>query len=770
MCCYQEPNDVSCRNPCSEKCPSGHPCQFLCFQPCKPCLVQVKKTVPGCGHEQIVLCHEDPGNCQVSVMKTLPGCEHVIILPCHVCPTAVMCNEPCHKRLSCGHYCALKCGEPCACRVKVAVKLKCGHKNMVACYLSLNTEDLTCERHCERELPCKHRCRNKCGKPCTEECKVTVNKVWPCGHKLRQKCYQTQNPSKYPCHKRCEKWLPCGHQCANVCGEVCTDICKVVVDKKYPCGHTNKAPCSLTPPCQLMCNFTLVCGHGCEGKCSTCYTTRIHFPCRFGTKLAYFCGHDISTDCLKLQYTHPRKMHCGASCSHTKCSHDCLTNCTPCKEPCTWKCPHYQCEKLCHEICDRPPCNVRCQALKECGHQCFGVCGEECLTLCPECQPDKFMKKLRFTKEFKQEELYIQLPCGHIFTVEYMDAFVCPQTTGNILVSPIQCPDPKCKQPIGSCLRYGNATKQSLHDINAVRQVLRKWQKRYVLPAGEREQLKRRRQASCDQYMYLETRTKESLSAQDLKELKKAGWVYRPRSGNEDHLYQYILHPRLTDSLLKLEMTLYSPNIGAQCTYLIQLLISGIELLGTIHTHTLSEVSLSELGDNVESVDKQVAHFLDVIDDKQVVHFLDVIDFFQEKVKSRLSAQLIEDLQSEHYRLILLVQYCLVRRTEDNYPNPAKPAAGASPESIEHFLKLLEADRSLKVSRKEYILHSQLLRERFAKIQRGPLPFLFVGSYEDISTPPVLNGQWWKCSRGHYYCIPPSRKPTQMHSCPQCVM
>ena len=199
-------------------------------------------------------------------------------------------------------------------------------------------------------------------------------------------------------------------------------------------------------------------------------------------------------------------------------------------------------------------------------------------------------------------------------------------------------------------------------------------------------------------------------------------------------------------------------DIGAQCTYLIKLLISGIELLSTIQSHTLKAVSLSELGNNVESADKQV------------MHFLDVIDFFEEKLKSRLSAQLTEDLQSEHYRLTLLVQYCLVRRAEDKYPKSAKPTARVSPESTEHFLKLLEADRSLKVSKKEYLLHSQLLQESLTKIHSGPLPFFFAGSHEDIGTPPVLKGQWWKCSRGHYYCIPPSRKPTQMHSCPQCVM
>ena len=105
-----------------------------------------------------------------------------------------------------------------------------------------------------------------------------------------------------------------------------------------------------------------------------------------------------------------------------------------------WSCTHYKCSKLCHEICDRPPCNERCQTLMKCGHQCFSVCGEKCLTLCPECQRDKFMKKLRCTKVFKPDELYIQLACSHILPVEYMDTYVHRKTTDDVLVGPIQCP------------------------------------------------------------------------------------------------------------------------------------------------------------------------------------------------------------------------------------------------------------------------------------------------------------------------------------------
>ena len=568
-----------------------------------------------------------------------------------------------------------------------------------------------------------------------------MNKVWPCGHKLKRKCYQTQNPEKFPCRKRCIKRLPCGHQCTNVCGEPCTTNCKQVVDKKYPCGHTNTAPCSSTPteyPCQSKCNFTLKCGHGCEANCSICYKTRIHAPCRFGTKLTRFCGHATSVECLSLEDTHSGKMKCGASCTHSKCSHSCLTDCSPCKEPCAWSCPHYKCSKLCHEICDRPPCNERCQALMNCGHQCFSVCGEKCLTLCPECQRDKFMKRLRCTKLFKPDELYIQLACGHILPVEYMDTYVYRKTTSDVLVGPIQCPDPKCQQTICSSLRYGNATKQSLKDICAVRKIL-KTQEQQNLPTRETEQLRVRLKEALG--AHVEVQAKPVVPVRYSKVLKQNGWVVR-----DQRLCRYKLHPWITESLLQLETLLSSPIVGVQRTYLIQLMISAVEALGVTHTHSLKTVSLQELGDDVESTDQQIKHFLDFI------------NFLRENMKSRLSAQLLEDLQSEHYRLTLLVQYCLVKKMESR-----KPVA-----FTEAILKACESNRwTSKVTKEEYTSHSQLLQEKFAKTHGGSLPFPLASPHMPI--PLILKGQWWKCLKArHYYCTPPTRQQTQTHSCPQC--
>ena len=772
--CHVRPTQVICKMPCERKLPCGHSCPLRCWEECDKRQCTIKFTVKlDCDHEKKAICYlaQNPESliceklcerklpckhtcqnkcsepcttkCQVIVNKVWP-CGHKLKRKCYQTqnPEEHPCHKQCEKLLPCGHQCPNKCGEPCTkkCEVTMNKIWPCGHELKCKCYQIQNPERYPCHKQCEKKLPCGHRCTNKCGEPCNKKCNVPMNKVWPCGHKLKRKCYQTQNPEKHPCHKQCGKQLPCGHQCTNTCGEECTKECNQITDKKYPCGHTNKAPCSSTPTeysCQSQCNFTLKCGHGCEAKCSTCCKTRIHAPCRFGTNLTHFCGHTIPTDCLSLEYTHPGKMKCSASCTHSKCSHSCLTDCSPCKEPCAWSCPHYRCSKLCHEICDRPPCNERCQNFMSCGHQCFSVCGEKCLTLCPECQRDKFMKKLRCTKLFKPDELYIQLACGHILPVEYMDTYVHRKTTGDVLVGPIQCPDPKCQQPISSSSRYGNATKQSLQDICAVKNFL-KAQEQQNLPMRETERLRVRLKEALGAHM--EVQAKSMVPFRNLKVLKQNGWVVR-----DERLCRYKLYPRITESLLQLETLLSSPIVGVQRTYLIQLMISAVEALGVTHTHSLKTVSLQERGDDVESTDQQI----------QI--FLNAINLLRENMKSRVSAQLLEDLQSEHYRLTLLVQYCLVKKTE------SKPVA-----FTKHFLKACESNHlTFKVTEDDYTTYSQLLQERFVKTHGSPLPFPLGSPH--IPIPPILKGQWWKCLKaGHYYCTPPTRQQTQTHSCPQC--
>ena len=778
MYCHEQPSAVVCKNPCSKKCPNGHPCPLLCYRGCVPCTVEVLKIIPGCGHEQLIPCYHNPsyydcmadcpkkcanghpcskrcyepcGSCTIDVKKTLPECGHTIVLPCFKEPRPELCNERCEKTRPCGHRCTRKCGETCKkypCSANVQVPLDCGHTKKVECYLSshLNLTALLCQKPCEKKLPCTHTCQNKCCEPCAEQCNAVVNKVWPCGHKLKRKCYQAQNPEVYPCQKACERKLQCGHPCTNKCGQTCIEKCVVPVERKYPCGHTNKVSCSSTPrdrPCGSSCSTKLSCGHECEGKCSNCYKLRIHSLCKYGLKLRHFCGHTFPVDCLKLEDTHPGKMPCTASCTHNRCSHNCSTDCPPCIEPCQWVCPHYQCSKLCHEMCDRPPCNERCINRLTCGHQCVGICGEPCPTICPECKSQDFSKMLRHAKKFQKDQFYVQLSCGHIFTVEFMDTFIQQKPIQGTLVGPKKCPDPKCGLWINSSFRYGNAIKLSLKDVEAVRKIVQTEQQKYHVQVPEVLVLQMHfNEPSITNH--IQQMSVELSSRSNAKSLKEAGWITtRTHRLTADTYYRYQLYPPITATLLQIKEMLAkeNPTLNVEQKCLIEFLITALNFLNIVHVHGVRDVS-EELGEGVDNIHKQVINFIKCL-----------IVLMGKAVKSRLSAQLLEDLESEQYRLALLLQF-----TAAQYEPEESPIA-VTMEHTKKLLQALEVDRSCRMTREVYNTQS-----------RG-LPLAVDVKISDLLVkdfPPLVKGQWYKCIKGHYYCTPPAREATPVPKCPKC--
>ena len=696
MYCHEKPSAVLCKNPCSKKCPSGHPCPLLCYDGCTACTVEVLKIVPGCGHWQLIPCYRDPtyyncmadcpkkcinghpcskrchqscGLCTINVEKTIPKCGHSIVLQCYREPSLELCSKRCERKLLCGHQCALKCGQTCGikpCSAKVKVLLECCHTKKVECHLSTDPTALKCEQPCEKKLPCTHPCHNKCCEPCTELCNTVVNKVWPCGHKLKRKCYQAQDPESYPCQKACQKKLQCGHPCTNKCGQPCMKKCNIPVERKYPCGHINEVSCFSTPqdqPCRASCSAKLSCGHECEGKCSTCYNFRIHIPCKYGLKLTHFCGHIFSVPCLKLEDTHPGKLPCSASCAHHQCSHNCSSDCPPCIEPCEWACPHYQCSKLCHQVCDRPPCNKRCLNRLPCGHQCIGICGEPCPNICPECKSRAFNKILRGAKKFQKDLLYVQLGCSHIFTVEFMDTYIQQKPTQATLVGPKKCPDPKCSHWIHSSFRYGNAVKLALKDVEAVRKIVTTEQQKHHIQLPELLALRMRfNEPSIKQHMAQNT-AEIRFSRSTIKSLKEDGWTMYT-DASQPHVagtfYRHQLCPPITETILQVDKILDSenPTLNAEQKCLIEFLITALNFLDIIRACRIQDVALIELGEGVYNIHKQVLNFIKYL--KCLIGNL---------TKARLSAQLTEDLKSEQYRLALLLKYT-VAHMQDSEESP----------------------------------------------------------------------------------------------------
>ena len=448
--CHVDPSSVPCDAPCLKPCSLNHSCQLPCYKPSR-CEIVVKKKMPTCAHQQDIPCHMNPAEykCQAYVTKEIPRCRHEQRMLCSDDPSTFPCEESCATPMPCGHKCPSRCKDPCPkiCREIVdEVQLNCNHTYKIECHEKQSNCEILCLQKCTKTLACGHPCAAKCYVPCSSaQCMTVVTKKLPCGRTLMRECYKFQAPDMYPCDKECLKKLICGHQCPAKCGEAC-----------------NPAQCT------KVCSQMLLCGHVCPGICGECYSTRMHQACWADIKMTPFCGHTTFTACRGLE--HQCKKEYIYSCPHEKYKLKCPVQLPRCSKPCVWKCPHHKCYKLCYEQCDRGPCGIQCPLPLKCGHQCSSLCGEPCLRACPKCQDLAFRRSLRGIEakngKLPPKQLYIQLqPCGHIFTVGYLDNFMKRKLD---MICPKQCPDPNCNVSICCGYRYGNAAKAALADFAMV--------------------------------------------------------------------------------------------------------------------------------------------------------------------------------------------------------------------------------------------------------------------------------------------------------------
>jgi hypothetical protein len=104
---------------CSSKCDRvlfcGHVCQSACSEQCKPCQMKCQNK---CAHSKCAkLCYEP---CSPCLERCTWKCEHFECGKlCHELCDRPACDQPCRKKLKCGHECIGLCGEPCPklCRI-----------------------------------------------------------------------------------------------------------------------------------------------------------------------------------------------------------------------------------------------------------------------------------------------------------------------------------------------------------------------------------------------------------------------------------------------------------------------------------------------------------------------------------------------------------------------------------------------------------------------------------------------------------------------------
>ena len=553
-----------------------------------------------------------------------------------------------------------------------------------------------------------------------------------------QTCYQVATPEEYPCNSKCERVLECGHPCPKHCGEPCEEKCQQQVSKLYPCGHTMTVPCSSTPsqvPCKMLCPYILASGHKCSGKCSECSTKRIHQLCSSKVRMKRFCGHSIHIPCSGLTDSHPGRKDIVISCHHATMTKECLSeNFHPCDKPCGWRCTHHKCDKLCSESCDRLPCEEHCTKKLSCGHQCHGLCGEPCLSLCPQCRLRNFNKKLKSPGHFDAGCAYYELPCNHIFTVEYLDSFV--QTTTNsktdLLVAPLQCPVKVCSHPFSCSYRYGNHMKRLLSYVQDVNSILQLSSSANSSVGVDKETLQKR---------IKEIVLSDSMDVVEMEDLDHVPWPQEEYLAPPLFIRYNPMH-EITDTICKLRLQKPQQN---EDKYMASFLF--IEALGYLEALTAAHKYLSPA---------DTPGCVNVV--KQFLRFLSAqISSHQFK----MTYQLIIDLQRELLRLSLCTHITL-----------AKCGEGAMYEALvkaESYFESISTPTS-KITRSDFRHHMDIVSTLIPLDLKSTLNYRRSVEEIDEFHPAIRKGEWWRCNEGHYYCSPLSLLEDVVRHCPHCKL
>ena len=383
------------------------------------------------------------------------------------------------------------------CNMPCTVRLPCGHACDEQCHASSHLKDV-CVKMCLNRCPNEHLCLCRCHYPndCPR-CQNKMSKTVPnCGHEQTILC--SVDPEDFSCRMKCEKVLPCGHNCPNECGQKCTSQCEVNCIKLLPCGHQKWLPCykdpmvnnqyneNCTKPlesgppgpkkrkrvlcrekdfpilCKERCTRKLECGHDCAGICHEDCRMR---QCKIDVVKTLPCGHQQNVTCHK----DPQTVFCFAPCPRKlDCGHNCFSVCgrlcqeVRCEELCKKKCERgHSCQKSCHL---GSPCGYCVIAVKmtipACGHTvtkpCYfdsatlkckqpcertKVCGHSCLELCNKgC-------------EARPCEVHISrtLPCNHVVSLE------CHKNPENFV----------CKEVVEVHLSCGHKASLECHVANA---------------------------------------------------------------------------------------------------------------------------------------------------------------------------------------------------------------------------------------------------------------------------------------------------------------
>ena len=608
------------------------------------------------------------------------------------------------------------------CQKQCGLRLECGHVCQSPCHPIDRDHKMMyrCQQLCNKRLPCGHKCNNKCymcenGCP---PCEINVSRILLCCHEVRMKC--NEDSTKFLCYRPCERRIRCGHKCQNKCSQICTsmDACQKKISKSLPCGHVLSIPCS-TPEslvsCPVPCKKQIEsCSHTCKGTCGSCNQGRLHIKCseRCGRDLN--CGHICKFPCP--EYCPPCTEQCKNYCFHSQCPKKCYEPCVPCREPCKWQCRHFRCTATCGEMCNRPPCDVPCRKNLSCGHQCIGLCGEDCPSLCRICDKEEVCE-IFFGTEDEEDACFIQLKdCKHIFEITGMDQWMSQQQEkeDSHIVKFIECP--KCKTPIRRSLRYGNSIKKTIHDMEEV--------KRMKLKEVKMNAAELRRMANLVE-----------------KETRKHRFVQPVCKGICDHIDNVLVSAK--------------PNVPPLLPH----------EANTIENKLILLPKIAKLFECLDVINTPSCQFLSCVVQtaplaKQAVSLVDFLKAIY------LSPQQINDAQCELRRLFCLARFCQLKYVAKK----DKCAINSTDErELESWvLFYMQCGMKYRQATQEDQQNSDKILERI----RRDYSIGGISESERLqivkAMPGIQKGAWYKCPKGHIYCIGDCGGANQESKCPEC--
>ncbi|XP_068745969.1 NFX1-type zinc finger-containing protein 1-like isoform X4 [Montipora capricornis] len=465
------------------------------------------------------------------------------------------------------------------------------------------------------------------------------------------------------------------------------------------------------------------------GTCSSCLRGRVHQPCRSICTRILFCGHSCSEPCTK--NCPPCKKPCGNSCKHSKCKQKCGEPCKPCNEPCIWKCQHHKCTKLCSEPCNRKRCDQPCKKRLPCKHLCIGLCGENCPKKCRVCHKDE-VTEIFFGTEDDPNARFVELAdCGHFFEVEMMDNWMdqAQQTDdGKAVDVQLKC-CPKCSTPIRTSLRYGNIIKKILADFEEIK-------KKILLGEEQRRAVVSRLR------------------------LKARKIVKFPE--DQGKLMRALEHSSLTDE----QVNVYENQI------------SFLRFL-----QELKDKIEKGIDDDSERATKSHLVYVPLETKEDIQIMVEELRKRVMETRARFSEQELEELNEEMYRTQLAVDVKLLKM-QIKVRGISLDAVYSS--SLDRIQKRVDSEKAIALVNRRFVLSDQLSsgfsgkddRERYTtRIEMIRRRHNLTVFYQDVTRQEkdlivkamgLTQGHWFKCPKGHIYCITECGGAMEEGRCPEC--